>query len=140
LAKDNSFSGGEFGCQAEIGSEAAMASGALVQMMGGTVKQACDAASLSLQSLLGLVCDPVAGLVQVPCIARNMSATATAVVSANTVVAGFDAVIPFGEMCDALLKVGKIICGCKGIGTTTTPTGMKLAIDQQKRELDARLI
>ena len=140
MTKDNTFSGGRMGCQAEVGCGAAMAAGALVQMMGGSPAQSCDAASMTLQALLGLVCDPVAGLVQVPCIARNMSATATAVVSANSVMAGFDAVIPFDDMFLALKEVGKIVSPCKGIGCTTTPTGSKLAKAQYKRDMDARRI
>jgi L-serine dehydratase len=140
MAENNNFSGGKLGCQAEIGCGAAMAAGALVQMLGGSPKQSCDAASMSLQSLLGLVCDPVAGLVQVPCIARNMNATATAVVSANSILSGFDAVIPLEDMSFALKEVGKIVSPCKGIGTTTTPTGLTLAREQEKREIAARQI
>ncbi|MCL2481299.1 MAG: L-serine ammonia-lyase, iron-sulfur-dependent, subunit alpha [Spirochaetaceae bacterium] len=140
MTKDNTFSGGQMGCQAEIACGAAMAAGALVQMLGGSPKQSCDSASMTLQALLGLVCDPVAGLVQVPCIARNMSATATVVVSANSIMAGYDAVIPFDDMFLALKEVGKIVSPCKGIGCTTTPTGSRLAKDQYKRDMDARRI
>ena len=138
MAKENNFSGGQMGCQAEISCGAAMAAGALAQMLGGSPKQCCDAASMTLQSLLGLVCDPVAGLVQVPCIARNMSATATAVVSANSVMAGFDPVIPLEDMFLALKEVGKIVSPCKGIGATTTPTGCRLAKEQYKRDMEIR--
>ncbi|MCQ2604044.1 MAG: L-serine ammonia-lyase, iron-sulfur-dependent, subunit alpha [Spirochaetia bacterium] len=129
MAQKNNFSGGALGCQAEIGSGAAMASAALVQMLGGTVKQSCDAASMTIQCLSGLICDPVAGTVQVPCIARNLSATATAFVSANSIMAGFEAVIPLEEMCDAMITTGNIIRACKGIGATTTPTGKRLAAE-----------
>ena len=96
---------GFFG-QAEIGCGAAMAAAALVQLQGGTVRQACDAASMALQCLSGLVCDPVAGTVQVPCIARNMSATATAFTCANAVMAGFDPVIYYkqGEDLEETIK------------------------------------
>ena len=139
MAENNTFSGGLLGCQAEIGCAAAMAAGALVQMLGGSPKQSCDAASMALQSLLGLVCDPVAGLAQVPCIARNMNATATAVISANSVLSGFDAVIPLEDMSLALKEVGKIVSPCKGIGTTTTPTGCRLAKGQYKKDLNIRI-
>ena len=132
MARTNNFSGGGLGCQAEIGCGAAMAAAALVQLQGGTVRQACDAASMALQCLSGLVCDPVAGTVQVPCIARNMSATATAFTCANAVMAGFDPVIPFDEEHDAFVTIGKIVCKCKGIGATTTPTGQKIAAEMQK--------
>ena len=140
MARTNNFSGGSLGCQAEIGCGAAMAAGALVQLQGGTVRQACDAASMALQCLSGLVCDPVAGTVQVPCIARNMSATATAFTCANAVMAGFDPVIPFDEEHDAFVTIGKIVCKCKGIGATTTPTGQKLAAAMQKKYTKSRKV
>ena len=140
MARTNNFSGGGLGCQAEIGCGAAMAAGALVQLLGGTVRQACDAASMTLQCLSGLVCDPVAGTVQVPCIARNMSATATAFVCANAVMAGFDPVIPFDEEHDAFVTIGKIVCKCKGIGATTTPTGQKIAAELQKKYTKSRKV
>ena len=140
MARNNNFSGGGLGCQAEIGWGAAMAAGALVQMLGGTPEQACDAASMTLQSLSGLVCDPVAGTVQVPCIARNMSATATAFVCANAVLAGFDPVIPFDEECDAIVKIGKIVCKCKGIGATTTPTGQRIAEEMNRKYTESRKV
>ncbi len=140
MARTNNFSGGGLGCQAEIGCGAAMAAAALVQMQGGTVKQACDAASMALQCLSGLVCDPVAGTVQVPCIARNMSATATAFTCANAVMAGFDPVIPFDEEHDAFVTIGKIVCKCKGIGATTTPTGQKIAAEMQKKYTKSRKV
>ena len=140
MAKSNNFSGGALGCQAEIGCGAAMAAAALVQLLGGNAKQACDAASMTLQCLSGLVCDPVAGTVQVPCIARNMSATATAFTCANAVMAGFDPVIPFDEEHDAFVTIGKIVCKCKGIGATTTPTGQKIAKELQKKYTKSRKV
>ena len=140
MARTNNFSGGGLGCQAEIGCGAAMAAAALVQILGGTVHQACDAASMTLQCLSGLVCDPVAGTVQVPCIARNMSATATAFTCANAVMAGFDPVIPFDEEHDAFVTIGKIVCKCKGIGATTTPTGQKIAAEMQKKYTKSRKV
>ena len=133
MARTNNFSGGALGCQAEIGCGAAMAAAALVQMLGGNPQQACDAASMALQCLSGLVCDPVAGTVQVPCIARNMSAVATSFVCANAVMAGFDPVIPFDEEHDAFVTIGKVVCKCKGIGATTTPTGRRIAEEMQKK-------
>lgn len=140
MARTNNFSGGALGCQAEIGCGAAMAAAALVQLLGGSPKQACDAASMTLQCLSGLVCDPVAGTVQVPCIARNMSATATAFTCANAVMAGFDPVIPFDEEHDAFVTIGKIVCKCKGIGATTTPTGQKIATEMQKKYTKSRKV
>lgn len=134
MAEGNNFMGGEFGCQAEVGCGAAMAAGALVQMMNGSPRQACDAASMALQCLLGLVCDPVAGLVQVPCLARNMACTAIAVVSANAVMAGFEVAVPLNEMFDAMKTVGRIVCKSHGIGATTTPAGRRMKEEQAERD------
>lgn len=134
MGDGNNFMGGEFGCQAEVGCGAAMAAGALVQMLDGTPRQACDAASMALQCLLGLVCDPVAGLVQVPCLARNMGSTAVAVVSANAVMAGFDVAVPLQDMFEAMKTVGRIICKSHGIGTTTTAAGLRMKEEQAARD------
>jgi len=137
MTQDNSFSGGQYGCQAEVGCASAMASAMLVYLLGGSAQQACGAASFALQCLLGLVCDPIAGLVQVPCIARNMACTSICVTAANAVMGGFDPVVPFGEMFEAMKTTGRIVCKCKGIGATTTETGARLKIEQEER--DARL-
>lgn len=138
MSKGNNFCGGEFGCQAEVGCGAAMASGALVHIMGGNPKQICDAASMSLQCLLGLVCDPVAGVVQIPCLARNMGCTAIAVVSANAIMAGFDVGIPFSEMFEALKTVGEIVSRSHEIGSATTPTGCRMREEQTLRDKKLR--
>lgn len=107
LMKNASVSGAEAGCQAEIGSASAMAAAAAVVMMGGTAEQAFDAASIALSNLLGLVCDPLAGLVEVPCQSRNAVGAANALTSAEMALSGIKAVVPFSEMSDALLKVGR---------------------------------
>lgn len=107
LMKNASVSGAEAGCQAEIGSASAMAAAAAVVMMGGTPEQAFDAASIALSNLLGLVCDPLAGLVEVPCQSRNAVGAANALTCAEMALSGIKAVVPFSEMCEALIKVGR---------------------------------
>lgn len=98
--------GAEGGCQAEVGSAAAMAAAAVVQMMGGTPEQALDASSLCLGNLLGLVCDPVGGLVEVPCQNRNAIGVAAAFSSALLALSGIKSLVPFDEMARVMLRVG----------------------------------
>lgn len=128
--KNASVAGADAGCQAEIGAASSMAAAATVEIFGGTPKQCMDAASLAIQNLLGLVCDPVAGLVQIPCQSRNATGAVNAFVSAEIVLSGISAYIPFDEMLPAMLKVGHSmpaelretgIGGCAG-----TPTGCDL--------------
>ena len=98
--------GAEGGCQAEVGSAAAMAAAALVQMLGGTPAQSLDASSIALSNLLGLVCDPVGGLVEVPCQNRNAIGVAAAFSSAQLALAGIKSLVPFDEMAHVMLSVG----------------------------------
>lgn len=98
--------GAEGGCQAEVGSAAAMAAAALVQMLGGTPEQALDAGSIALGNLLGLVCDPVGGLVEVPCQNRNAIGVAAAFSSAQLALSGIGSLVPFDEMARVMLEVG----------------------------------
>ncbi len=98
--------GAEGGCQAEVGSAAAMAAAALVQMLGGTPEQALDASSIALSNLLGLVCDPVGGLVEVPCQNRNAIGVAAAFSSAQLALAGIKSLVPFDQMAHVMLSVG----------------------------------
>jgi len=98
--------GAEGGCQAEVGSAAAMAAAALVQMMDGTPEQALDASSIALSNLLGLVCDPVGGLVEVPCQNRNAIGVAAAFSSAQLALAGIKSLVPFDQMAHVMLSVG----------------------------------
>lgn len=107
LMKNASVSGAEAGCQAEIGSAAAMASAAAVEMMGGTPEQCLDAASITISNMLGLVCDPIAGLVEMPCQTRNAAGASNALTSAEIALAGIKAAIPFSEMAEAMYRVGK---------------------------------
>ncbi|SIS79952.1 L-serine ammonia-lyase, iron-sulfur-dependent, subunit alpha [Belliella pelovolcani] len=101
-----SLAGAVGGCQAETGSAAAMAAGAMVHCLGGTVDQIFNAVAITIQCMLGLVCDPVAGLVEVPCVVRNASAAAIANSSAQIALADVSAVIPVDECVDAMGEIG----------------------------------
>ena len=107
LMRNASVAGAEAGCQAEVGSASAMAAAAAVEMMGGSPKQCMYAASTALQNLLGLVCDPVAGLVEVPCQARNGIGTTNSLICAEMALAGISNVIPLDEMIECMYSVGK---------------------------------
>lgn len=119
---------GALGCQAEIGCATGMAAAALVFLMDGDAKQAADAASMGIQSLLGLVCDSIGGMVQVPCLLRNMTAVSTAATCANAAMAGLDAVIPLEEMVGAVLRVGNLFqeTNCNSLGLNCTDTSRRL--------------
>ena len=101
--------GAEGGCQAEVGSAAAMAAAALTQMLGGTPEQALAASSLALANLLGLVCDPVGGLVEVPCQMRNAIGVAAAFSSAQLALSGIEPLVPFDEMAHVMHEVGRAL-------------------------------
>ena len=106
IANRASISGAQGGCQAECGSAAGMAAAAIVQLRGGTPQQAADACAFALMNLLGLVCDPVRGLVEVPCVFRNVGAVAVAVTAADLALAGIACPIPCDEVIDAMRQVG----------------------------------
>lgn len=107
IAERASISGAFGGCQAEIGSASAMAAGALVHLQGGTREQICMAAAMALKSLLGLTCDPIGGLVEVPCVKRNVIGAVNAVTSADMAMAGIQSVIPADEVIDAMGEIGR---------------------------------
>lgn len=109
IAKNATISGAEGGCQAECGVAAAMAAGAIVEMAGGTPEQALDAASFSLINIMGLVCDPIGGLVEYPCALRNASGVVNAFISADLALAGVKSLVPFDEVVDAMYQVGKAL-------------------------------
>lgn len=109
ISEENDFCGGVYGCQAEVGCASSMAAAALVVLLGGTVDQAMNAASMALQNMLGLICDPVCGLVQVPCFSRNMSAVANAVVCANAGGLGFPGTIPLQDVFEAMKSSGALM-------------------------------
>lgn len=129
IGMNATFAGAEGGCQAECGSAAAMAAGAVVEMMGGTPKMSFDAAAIVFKNVLGLVCDPVAGLVEIPCAKRNVSGAVSALATADLVMAGVDSKIPFDEALAAMYKVGRSLPEelretALG-GVAITPTGIK---------------
>ncbi|MGL4849729.1 MAG: L-serine ammonia-lyase, iron-sulfur-dependent, subunit alpha [Clostridium sp.] len=107
IGMNATLSGAEGGCQAECGSAAAMGAGAAVFMMGGTPKMSMDAGAIVLKNILGLVCDPVAGLVEIPCAKRNASGAISALCTADLVMAGVDSKIPFDDTVSAMYKVGR---------------------------------
>ena len=109
IVRNATVSGAQGGCQAEVGSASAMAASAVAELMGATPAQCLSAASLALSNLLGLVCDPVAGLVETPCQQRNAIGAANALVCAEISLSGIPSVIPFDEMVEATRQVGSRI-------------------------------
>lgn len=129
IASRASLSGAAGGCQAECGSAAAMAAGAAVAMCGGTSEQIGWAVAIALKNMLGLVCDPVAGLVEAPCVKRNAGAAAQALVAADMALAGISSVIPPDEVIDAMAEIGAAMpCSLKETargGLAATPTARR---------------
>ena len=130
IAKKASIAGAQGGCQAECGSAAAMAAASLVELMGGTPAQCADACAIAIANQLGLVCDPVAGLVEIPCIKRNVSGLVIAFSSADLALAGIESKIPADECLDAMRSVGDTMPEAlketaKG-GLASTPTGVQI--------------
>ena len=131
IADRASLAGATGGCQAECGSAAAMAAGAAVAMLGGSPTQVGHAVSIVFKNVLGLVCDPVAGLVEVPCIKRNGACALQALAAAELALAGIESFIPADEAIDAMKSVGDSLpCALKetaGGGMATTPTALAWA-------------
>ena len=131
IAKLASISGAEGGCQAECGSASAMAAAALVELRGGTPAMAAHACAIAIKNSMGLVCDPVAGLVEVPCVKRNVSGTVNAFAAANLALAGIESVIPADEVIQAMGRVGRQMpCQLKETaegGIAATPTAKKIS-------------
>lgn len=131
VVANNAFiSGATGGCQAEVGSAGAMASAAIVEMAGGTPQQSSEAFAMTLKNMLGLVCDPVAGLVEVPCVKRNAAGSSLAIVSADMALAGVTSRIPCDEVIGAMYRIGKTMPSAlretgEG-GLAATPTGQKM--------------
>lgn len=130
IAKRASIAGAQGGCQAECGSAAAMTAAALTEIMGGTPKQAADACAMAIKNQLGLVCDPVAGLVEIPCIKRNVGGIMIAFSAADMALAGMESKIPVDEVIDAMKEVGDSMpCAMKETalgGLANTPTAKKM--------------
>ncbi|AJO23399.1 L-serine ammonia-lyase, iron-sulfur-dependent, subunit alpha [Weizmannia coagulans] len=131
VVANNAFiSGAAGGCQAEVGSAAGMAAAAIVEMAGGTPDQCAHAMAITLKNMIGLVCDPVAGLVEVPCVKRNAMGAANAMVAADMALAGIKSRIPCDEVIDAMYRVGQQMPTAlketaRG-GLADTPTARKL--------------
>ena len=130
IARNACLAGAQGGCQAECGSAAAMAAAAIVELAGGTPKMIGDAVAIALKNVLGLVCDPVAGLVEVPCVKRNAAGVAGAFVAAELALAGISSVIPADEAILAMKRVGDAMVPAlketaEG-GLAATPTACRL--------------
>ncbi|MEF2096948.1 L-serine ammonia-lyase, iron-sulfur-dependent, subunit alpha [Bacillus sp. CFBP9009] len=133
VANNASISGAAGGCQAEVGSASGMAAAAIVELAGGTPSQAAEAMAITLKNMLGLVCDPVAGLVEVPCVKRNAMGASNAITAADMALAGITSRIPCDEVIDAMYKIGLTMPvalreTAEG-GLAATPTGRKLAAE-----------
>ncbi len=133
IAENASIAGAEGGCQAEIGSAAAMAAAGITYLEGGDDEMIVHAAALSLKNMLGLTCDPVAGLVEVPCIKRNAFGAVNAIIASQLSLAGIRSVITPDEVIDSMRRIGAMLPAClretgEG-GLAVTPTGIKIAKD-----------
>ena len=109
IGKYATFAGAEGGCQAECGSASALAAAALVEMLGGSPEEALNAASITLINVMGLACDPIAGLVEYPCTFRNASGVMNSFISADMALAGIKSIVPFDEVCQAMGEVGHLL-------------------------------
>jgi len=130
IHKRASFAGSELGCQAEIGSAAAMGAAIAVDLMGGSSSESVQAATLALKNMLGLTCDPVACLVEVPCVKRNSIGASISLTSASLAMCGIESKIPFHEVVDTMQETGRKMDftlreTSKG-GLAMTPTGIKI--------------
>jgi L-serine dehydratase len=131
VAERASLSGAEGGCQAETGAAAGMAAGAAVEMLGGTPSQCGHAVALAQQGTLGLVCDPLGGLVELPCVFRNATGSAIALAAIEMALAGIEFAIPADEVIDTMGQIGREMDvryrETAGGGLAATPTGRRLA-------------
>jgi L-serine dehydratase len=130
IAKNATLAGAEGGCQAECGSAAAMAAAAVVEMMGGSPTMAFHAAAMVIKNIEGLVCDPIAGLVEIPCAKRNIAGAISALTMADIAMAGVESKIPFDDTIISMYKIGKALPSelretAMG-GLATTPAGLRL--------------
>lgn len=131
IAASASIAGAEGGCQAEIGSASAMAAGAIAYLEGGDNEEIANASALALKNMLGLTCDPVAGLVEVPCIKRNVSGAVNAVVSSRMAMSGIRSAIEPDEVIDSMRRIGKLMPACLREtgedGLASTKSGIAIA-------------
>jgi L-serine dehydratase len=141
IALSANISGAAGGCQNEVGVASSMAAAAVTYMMGGTTRHCIQAAALALKNTLGLVCDPVGGLVEVPCVKRNALFSVHSLTAAQLALAGVDSVIPMDEIVEAMVRIGRALP--RGLretaegGLATTPTGANIA-QRLKEEANQR--
>ena len=140
IAERASIAGASGGCQAEIGSASAMAAGALTYLLGGKEPEICSAVAISLKGLLGLTCDPVCGLVEVPCIKRNSAGAVNAVTSAQMALAGVKSAICPDEVIDTMRRIGNVMPSCLketsegGLAVTQAAEQIQLKLEAQQVE------
>ncbi|MCQ2589066.1 MAG: L-serine ammonia-lyase, iron-sulfur-dependent, subunit alpha [Treponema sp.] len=129
IATTASISGAEGGCQAEIGSASSMAASAITYLEGGNNQQIATAAALAMKNMLGLTCDPVAGLVEVPCIKRNVAGAVNAIIASQMAIAGISSAIPADEVFESMERIGNLLPSClketSKEGLAVTPTAQK---------------
>lgn len=127
VTRNATVSGAEGGCQAECGTASAMAAAAMVEMLGGSVEQSFHGASIAFKNVMGQVCDPIAGLVEVPCANRNAIGVANAMVATDLALSGITSIVPFDEVVDTMYRVGRsmpyTLRETALGGLATTPTG-----------------
>ncbi len=134
IAAHSTFAAEVGGCQAEGGSASGMTAAALISIMNGTTEQATSAASMAIQNMLGLICDPVANRVEVPCLGKNVMAASNALCCANMSLSNFETVIPLDEVIDTMNKVGDSLPSelcCTALGG--------LSITKTSKEIERRL-
>lgn len=136
IAINASISGAKGGCQAEIGSSSAMAAGAITFLEGGSTDDILNSVALALKNMLGLTCDPVAGLVEVPCIKRNVSGAVNAVISSQLTKAGIKSAIPADEVIETMGRIGQLLPNClketSQEGLAVTPTAINIVEKMKK--------
>jgi L-serine dehydratase len=143
IANNAMIAGATGGCQAEVGSASGMAAAAAVEAAGGTPAQSAEALAMALSNLLGLVCDPIAGLVELPCVKRNAIGAGNALIAADMALAGCTNKIPADEVVGAMKAIGKNLpstlreTGLGGLAATPTGVKMKMAIFGKQMDLDS---
>jgi L-serine dehydratase len=143
IAEGPGFSAEEFGCQVECGAASSMTAAALAEIAGGSVKNAVDAASMALQNMIGLICDPIADRVEAPCLGKNISAAMNALSSSTMALSGFDALIPLDQVIQTVYNVGKTLpfeSRCTGLGgLAATPRALEIKEQLRKKNADKTL-
>ncbi|MCR5188222.1 MAG: L-serine ammonia-lyase, iron-sulfur-dependent, subunit alpha [Treponema sp.] len=137
IASTASISGAEGGCQAEIGSASSMAAGAITYLEGGDEERIAHASALAMKNMLGLTCDPVAGLVEVPCVKRNVSGAVNAIISCQMAMAGLKSAIPADEVFESMGRIGSLLPQClretsqEGLALTSTALAVTEKLKKQ---------